>query len=71
MGKDIKPGTYKTAGPSDKDLPNCYWERAKDAKGEITSIIANGNPSGQSVVNISASDKLFKTQGCQDWVKVG
>ncbi|MGW3492510.1 hypothetical protein [Streptomyces sp. NPDC001020] len=66
VGKDIKPGTYRTADNSD----NCYWERAKDASGEFESIIANDNVTGTSYVTIKASDKLFKTNGCKDWQTV-
>ncbi|MCX5287097.1 MULTISPECIES: hypothetical protein [unclassified Streptomyces] len=71
VGKDIRPGTYRTAGPADSSLPNCYWERDKDAKGEFSSIIANGNPNGSAVVSVQPTDKLFKTQGCKEWVKIG
>ncbi|MFF1481760.1 hypothetical protein ACFVYD_30130 [Streptomyces sp. NPDC058301] len=71
IGTDIQAGTYRTDGPSDSSLPNCYWERDRDAKGELNSIIANGNPTGSAVVTILPADKLFKTQGCKEWIKVG
>lgn len=71
VGPDIKAGTYRTDGPADTALPNCYWERDKDAKGEFSSIIANDNTSGSAVVTILPTDKLFKTSGCKEWVKVG
>ncbi|MFF1908374.1 hypothetical protein [Kitasatospora sp. NPDC058218] len=67
VGDDIKAGTYKTAGPARGGL--CYWERGKDATGGFESIIANENLTGQGVVTIKSTDKVFKTQGCQDWVK--
>ncbi|MGV9888161.1 hypothetical protein [Streptomyces sp. NPDC003395] len=70
VGVDIQAGTYRTDGPADSTLPNCYWERDKDAKGEFSSIIANDNPSGSAVVAILPTDKLFKTHGCKEWVKV-
>jgi len=68
VGSDIKPGTYRTTGNSDG---MCYWERAKDAKGEMDSIIANDNVSGTSYVTVEATDKLFKSSGCKGWEAVG
>jgi hypothetical protein len=67
VGTDVKPGTYRTTGNTD-DM--CYWERAKDASGELDSLIANDNVSGTSYVTILASDKLFKSSGCKDWEAV-
>ncbi|MFF3331492.1 hypothetical protein ACFYWX_18290 [Streptomyces sp. NPDC002888] len=68
VGTDIKPGTYRTTGNTD-DL--CYWERAKDASGELDALLANDNVSGTSYVTVQASDKLFKSSGCNDWEAVG
>lgn len=70
VGTDIRPGTYRTAGPADSSLPNCYWERDKDTKHELSSIIAHGNPSGSAVVAVLPTDKLFQTPGCKEWVKI-
>ncbi|MEU9334959.1 hypothetical protein AB0D49_17590 [Streptomyces sp. NPDC048290] len=67
VGSDIKPGTYRTSGNADG---MCYWERAKDAKGEVESILANDNVTGTSYVTVAASDKLFKSSGCSDWETV-
>jgi hypothetical protein len=67
VGSDIKPGTYRTTGNSDG---MCYWERARDAKGEMDSIIANDNVSGTSYVTVKATDRLFKSHGCKDWEAV-
>ncbi len=67
IGGDIKPGTYRTSGNTD-DM--CYWERAKDASGEIDSLLANDNVSGTSYVTVLATDKLFKSSGCKDWEAV-
>jgi len=68
VGEDIKPGTYKTAGPEDEFA--CYWERAKDASGEFGSIIANNNLEGPGRVTLN-SGEYFKTNRCQEWKKVG
>ncbi|MFE0516123.1 hypothetical protein [Streptomyces sp. NPDC058964] len=67
VGSDVKPGTYRTSGNAD-DM--CYWERAKDASGEMDSLLANDNVSGTSYVTIKATDKLFKSSGCKDWEAV-
>lgn len=67
VGSDVKPGTYRTTGNTDG---MCYWERAKDAKGEMESILANDNVSGTSYVAVKATDKLFKSNGCKDWEAV-
>jgi hypothetical protein len=67
VGTDVRPGTYRTTGNADA---LCYWERAKDASGEMDSIIANDNVSGTSYVTVLKSDKLFKSSGCKDWEAV-
>ncbi|MEW2284732.1 hypothetical protein [Streptomyces sp. NPDC047841] len=67
VGTDVKPGTYRTTGNDDG---MCYWERAKDASGELDSLLANDNVSGTSYVTVKATDKLFKSSGCEDWEAV-
>lgn len=64
VGTDIQPGTYLTSGNKD-DM--CYWERAKDAKGDTDSVLANDNVTGSSYVTITKTDRIFKTTGCNDW----
>ncbi|MEV0693916.1 hypothetical protein [Streptomyces sp. NPDC050388] len=68
VGEDIKAGTYKTAGAEDEW--GCYWERAKNASGEFDAIIANNNLTGQGRVTLN-SGEYFKTNGCQEWKRVG
>jgi len=68
VGPDIAPGTYRSAGPLDGFG---YWARLSDTSGTLDGIIANGNPSGPTVVTIRASDKAFETTGMQDWKKIG
>ncbi|WP_030341486.1 hypothetical protein [Streptomyces sp. NRRL S-1022] len=67
VGTDVQPGTYRTAGNTDG---LCYWERAKDASGELDSMLANDNVSGTSYVTIKPTDKLFKSHGCEGWEAV-
>ncbi|SDL04446.1 hypothetical protein [Streptomyces indicus] len=64
VGSDVKPGTYRTTGNDDG---MCYWERLKDSKGELESILANDNVTGTSYVTVKAGDKLFKSSGCNGW----
>ncbi|MFJ3672321.1 hypothetical protein ACIPSE_38280 [Streptomyces sp. NPDC090106] len=68
VGTDVKPGTYRTTGNTDG---MCYWERAKDASGEMDSLLANDNVTGTSYVTVKATDKLFKSSDCNDWEAVG
>ncbi|MCQ9131578.1 hypothetical protein KMS84_12305 [Streptomyces sp. IBSBF 2807] len=68
VGEDIKPGTYRTAGPEDE--LGCYWERAKDASGEFGSIISNNNLQGPGRVTLGKGE-YFKTNRCQEWKRVG
>jgi hypothetical protein len=63
VGKDVKPGTYRTTGP--KSGSSCYWQRSGDASG--TNIIANDNIAGAAVVEIKSSDVAFKTSRCAAW----
>ncbi|SNX61741.1 hypothetical protein SAMN06272735_3488 [Streptomyces sp. TLI_55] len=67
VGSDVKPGTYRTSGNEDG---MCYWERAKDASGEMDSLLANDNVTGTSYVTIKATDKIFKSSDCNDWEAV-
>jgi hypothetical protein len=67
VGKDVKPGTYRTSGNTDG---MCYWERAKDSSGETDSLLANDNVSGTSYVTVKATDKIFSSNGCKDWEAV-
>jgi hypothetical protein len=67
VGPDLKPGTYRTTGNDDG---MCYWERAKDASGEMDSLLANDNVTGTSYVTVKATDKLFKSSDCNDWEAV-
>lgn len=69
VGTDIQPGTYRTPGPADSVLPNCYWERLRDASGEFSAIIANGNATGPVSVTVLAGE-YFASSGCRSWERV-
>lgn len=65
VGKDIQPGTYRSAGTTSIA---CTYQRMHDASGSLSSLIDSGvQQSGPSVVTISPSDGVFKTTGCQVW----
>ena len=65
VGTDIQPGTYASAGP----VPDgtCYWKRMADLHGG--DIIDNAFTKQAQLVSIDATDKAFKTSGCQTWQK--
>lgn len=67
VGQDVKAGTYRAKpGPDD----NCYWARLKGTSGELDDILANGNPTGPTVVTIRSSDKAFETSSCGTWERI-
>ncbi len=70
VNSQLKPGTYRTSGPA-KGAYNCYWEIDSDFLGQISSIVDNGNESGQAYVTVAKSDKGFRTSGCGTWKRVG
>ncbi|MEV0118373.1 hypothetical protein AB0H77_34875 [Streptomyces sp. NPDC050844] len=70
VGTEIKPGTYRTAGPADDVINSCYWARLKSTTGDVGDIIASGDSKGPVTVTISPGDKAFQTTGCKNWKKV-
>lgn len=71
VGKEIKPGTYRSAGAADDTVPQCYWARLKGTSGALTDVLANGIVEGQATVTILATDNAFQSTGCQTWKKIG
>lgn len=69
VGKDISPGTYRTAGKSGE--LDCYWARLKNTGGATNSIIANNLGPGPVTVTISRDDGAFQTRWCSTWTKLG
>ena len=60
VGIEIPPGIY--IGLAGQGIWNsCYWERLKDLKGTLGSILANENVEGLFYVEILPSDKAFST----------
>lgn len=62
VGKDIAPGVYSSAGPVGNGT--CYWKRTGNPDG---ALIDNAISKRPQVVQIEATDKAFKTSGCQPW----
>lgn len=60
VGVDIVPGNYSSAGPVSG---TCYWKRV----GSDGSTIDNALTKKSQIVSIDATDKSFKTNGCQTW----
>ncbi|MGV0742977.1 hypothetical protein [Mycolicibacterium sp. XJ870] len=65
VGTDIEPGTYASAGPVENGT--CYWKRMADLHGG--DIVDNAFSKKPQTVLIDATDKAFKTSGCQTWQK--
>lgn len=61
VGTDIAPGVYSSAGPVGDGT--CFWKRAA-ADG---TTIDNALTKKPQTVEIDATDKTFKTNGCQAW----
>lgn len=66
VGKDIAPGTYSSAGPVGNGT--CYWKRLGNPDGNLIDNALSKKP---QVVQIEATDKAFKTSGCQPWQNTG
>jgi hypothetical protein len=62
VGEDIQPGRYIAT-----DLSFCYWERRSGVSGAFEEILANGNPSGQAIVEVLPEDAAFNSTGCGRW----
>src|SRR6266487_4109390 len=65
VGKDIKPGTYRTRTGS----PGCYFARLSGFGGTVGDIISNANTDNPAIVTIAASDKGFQSTNCGTWTK--
>lgn len=64
VGTDIAPGIYSSAGPV--GTGTCYWKRLGNPDG---ALIDNALSKKPQVVEIEATDKAFKTDGCQSWLQ--
>ncbi|MFY2860205.1 hypothetical protein ACOJVU_10530 [Mycobacterium sp. THU-M104] len=62
VGSDIVPGIYSSGGPAGDGT--CYWKRTGNPDGNLLDNALTKKP---QVVRIDATDKSFKTSGCQPW----
>jgi hypothetical protein len=69
IGVDAKPGRYKTRVPEDSS--GCYWERLKDDRGGLDSVIANGivNAGGRVSITVKRGEFL-NSEDCGTWTMV-
>jgi hypothetical protein len=64
IGKDIKPGTYRTTrGP----VTDCYWERSTPGGDIIANGFVTNAPRGVTVT--VRQDEGFTSEGCGNWVR--
>lgn len=63
IGRDIQPGLYKGEA-GDDIMSSCYWARLRNVTGELGSIIANANATGQFFIQVAPSDFALNV-GCQ------
>ncbi|WP_156819359.1 hypothetical protein [Pseudonocardia sp. HH130630-07] len=69
VGVDIEAGTYRTDGPDRSTLlPNCYYERARDASGTLDAVIANKNMNGPGIVTVEDGE-IVRFSGACAWMK--
>jgi hypothetical protein len=66
VGKEIKAGTWESTGNN-----ACHWERLRDGRSKGSIMVAYGNPVGNAVVTLKASDDVFKTSKCNTWSRIG
>ena len=65
VGTAVKPGRYITTTSSKM----CYWERVSGFGGSFDEIIANESAeAAHLIVDILATDRGFKTNGCGTWI---
>jgi hypothetical protein len=60
VGVDIQPGTYRGQAGTEI-MEACYWARLRNVSGELDSIIANDNATGQYYVQVQQSDFALST----------
>lgn len=64
VGKDVKPGKYKTTGATNPEIPLCYWHVMED--GQIMAQGVKDQVGAQGIVTLTKGD-LFETNGCEPW----
>ncbi len=65
VGKDIRPGTYRTRVAS----RYCYYARLRGFSDTVDDIITNEITDVSTIVTISARDRGFQTSNCGTWTQ--
>ncbi|HYN69997.1 MAG TPA: hypothetical protein VEX41_07295 [Candidatus Eisenbacteria bacterium] len=63
VGVDLAAGTYRLREPA----PACHWARVSGFGGTLADDIAFANVTGFAVVEISPTDKGFRSEQCGTW----
>lgn len=63
VGKEIKPGRYRTAGR----VSDCYWERSTGGGDTIANDFVTNAPRGVTVT--TRKGEGFKSEGCGSWIR--
>jgi hypothetical protein len=58
------PGTYRTIGAAD-----CKWQRLTGFSGEPDEVLASGDATSPSTVQLAPTDVGFSSSGCPTWTK--
>ncbi len=66
VGIDIQPGIYRAPGGE-----WCQWFRLPDLSGDITKAHAYVFMATKPTVEVEATDKAFRVQGCGTWELLG
>jgi len=65
VGKELKPGIYKTSGGG--DFGGCYWARLKDTDDLLEQIIDNNSSEGPQTIRVRSSDAFVEFSGGCVW----
>jgi hypothetical protein len=68
VGTDVKPGKYKTPGPTRGPIPLCYWD-VKTGETFVDQGVKD-KVGAQGIVNLKKG-QVFTTNGCEPWVLDG
>ena len=60
VGIDISSGTYRGQA-GDDIMDSCYWARLKNVAGDLDSILANDNATGQYYIEVQPGDFALST----------
>jgi hypothetical protein len=71
VGTDILPGVYQVVVRADST--GCTWERDSSSDGTADSVLESGvgRPTQKLAVTIKDTDKVFHSQGCGTWHRIG